>query len=214
VSRCRSTTAAFPLLWPAGKPRRPASARKAPRFNIKEHNGSYLESKEMTVTEALNRLQVELDRIGARYPLVSSNLEARLDGRPRSGQRDPEDPGIAVYFDLKGKQHCLPSDGYTTVAGNIAAVAAHIAATRAIERHGVADVAEMFSGFAALPAPKKWFDILGVSERSSVETIERAYRDKAKTAHPDSPGGSNDAMAELNRAREEGLRQMRKEPKP
>jgi len=88
---------------------------------------------------------------------------------------------------------------------NIAAVAAHIEATRAIERHGVATVSEMFEGFTALPAPtarKAWWEILGVSSDAEPAEIEAAFKTKAKVAHPDM-GGSADAMAELNRAKQE-----------
>lgn len=38
--------------------------------------------------------------------------------------------------------------------------------------------------------------------------IERAYREKAKRAHPDH-GGSDAAMAELNEARAAGLKELR-----
>jgi phenylpropionate dioxygenase-like ring-hydroxylating dioxygenase large terminal subunit len=37
----------------------------------------------------------------------------------------------------------MPCDRYTRVADNIAAIAAHIDATRAIERHGVDDCADL-----------------------------------------------------------------------
>jgi hypothetical protein len=158
------------------------------------------------VADALSRLQRELDRIGARYPVISSNLELRLDGLPRSGQREPNDPGVAIYFDLDGKPHCMPCDTYTTVVQNIAAVAAHIEATRAIQRHGVGTLAEMFAGFTALPPPRSPWDVLGVPRGSSRDVIYAAFRDKARKAHPDA-GGSTAAMAELAAARDEALRE-------
>lgn len=118
----------------------------------------------------------------------------------------PDDPGVAVYFQIGGEPHCLPCDTYLLVEHNIAAIAAHIEATRAIERHGVASVREMFSGFAALPAPQKWFEILGVSAGSNADVIRAAYRALAAKRHPDRPGGSHDAMSELNKARDDGMR--------
>src|SRR5690606_37638439 len=116
-----------------------------------------------------------------------------LDGLPRSGQAEPSDPGVALYFDLAGKPHCMPCDTYTKVAQNIAAIAAHIEATRAIERHGVSSVAEMFSGFTALPAPsskRAWRDVLGFhgTQLPSKASIDSAWREKAKKAHPDAGG--------------------------
>lgn len=207
------TATPYPLQWPASRPRTRAADRKYGRFNRKEYVGvnTWQTTKEMTVAEALKRLQGELDRIGANYPVVSSNLEIRLDGLPRSGQRQPDDPGVAVYFQLRGKPHCLPCDTYREVHSNIAAVAAHIAATRAIERHGVASVAEMFSGFAALPAPGSapWWQILQVVESASRDEIEAAFKRLALERHPDR-GGSDAMMAELNAAREQGLKECRR----
>ena len=43
------------------------------------------------------------------------------------------------------------------------------------------------------------YDLLGMPEDASKEDCERAYRKRARRAHPDS-GGSHYAMAELNRA--------------
>lgn len=201
------TVPAYPLQWPAGRPRR--AVRKEGRFGTSRRQGDYSwrSHSEITVAEALKRLQAEIDRIGGRYAVISTNMETRLDGLPRSGQREPSDPGVAVYFQLAGKPHCMPCDTYTKVAHNIAAVAAHIEATRAIERHGVASVSEMFAGFVALPPPKSPWDVLGIRPASTVEEINAAFRAKAPKAHPDR-GGSHAAMAELNTARDEALRSV------
>lgn len=207
-------TTPFPLKWPAGKSRRAAEARKRGKFNSKERRGSnsWLTTSELTVAESLGRLQAELDRIGARYPVVSSNLETRLDGLPRSGQREPQDPAVAVYFQLSGKPHCLPCDTYDRAADNIAAIAAHIEATRAIERHGVASVAEMFAGFAALPSPddqRPWRDVLELRLAGAVtlSMVEQRYRGLARERHPDQ-GGSDAMMADLNRARADARKEL------
>lgn len=82
-------------------------------------------------------------------------------------------------------------------------MAAHIHATRAIERHGVASVVEMFSGFVAIepPGAAPWWRILQVAEGASLPEIDRAYRKLAAERHPDR-GGSDAMMAELNAARD------------
>jgi len=207
------SVSAYPLQWPTGRIRNAPAARRDGRFSVKRNNGRWIETKTLTVAEALGRLQDELDRIGARYPVVSTNIETRLDGLPRSGQAEPSDPGVALYFDLSGKPHCMPCDTYTKVAQNIAAIAAHIEATRAIERHGVSSVAEMFSGFTALPAPvakRSWREVFGFTPHEPVSPteVEYAFRAKAKKAHPDA-GGSDAAMAELNAARDDALKAVR-----
>jgi hypothetical protein len=208
-------TEAYPLQWPAGRGRR--LTRKDGRFSAKKavyRNGnSWTETTNVTVAEALKRLQGELDRIGARYAVISSNLETRLDGLPRSGQSEPTDPGVAVYFQLDQKPHCLPCDTYNRVAQNIAAVAAHIKATRDIERHGVASVAEMFAGFEALPSPdmvRPWRQVLELHREPHVTlaTVEAAFRRLAQERHPDR-GGSDAMMAELNVARTAAQQELR-----
>lgn len=203
-------TQAYPLSWPQGRPRKAPGQRKPGNFHRTVDSGrGYREKKTLTLAMAMERLQRELDLIGARHTVLSTNVETRLDGLPRSGQREPADPGVALYFELRGKPHCLPSDAYQTVTANVAAVAAHIEATRAIERHGVASVSEMFAGFQALPAPGStpWWSVLGLAQTATREQIEAAYRSLARERHPDRPGGSHDLMADLNRAREQGLKE-------
>jgi hypothetical protein len=195
-----SAATPYPLQWPAGRARRKNSARRKGHFSS---NGIHV-----SVSQAVKRLQDELDRISARYPVISTNVEVRLDGLPRSGQRKPDDPGVAVYFQLQGEPHCLPCDTYDDVAQNIAAVAEHIKATRAIERHGVASVREMFSGFTQIPAQpgqRAWWAVLGLTSNASIDDIEAAFRRLARERHPDH-GGTDAQMAELNKARDEARR--------
>jgi hypothetical protein len=204
-----SAPTAYPLAWPAGKARTKSSLRERGRFSRGENvtqtfsNGatySHRASRELTVANAVARVQRELDRLGARLPVLSTNLELRLDGLPRSGQRLPEDPGVAVYFQLKGKPLVLACDRYQTVPANLAAIAAHIDAMRTAERHGVGSLEQMFMGFAALPsgiAPEDWRAVLG--EPKTMADAESAYREAIKTAHPD-VGGSEARAAALNAA--------------
>lgn len=206
---------AYPLTWPDGRPRRTSAHRKNGPFNSKRNNGRYIETRDISVATALSRLQDELDRIAAYNPIISSNLETRLDGLPRSGQREPDDPGVALYFKIGDEDHCMPCDTYTTVAQNIAALAAHIEATRRIERHGVATVKEMFKGFQALPAPgqaakRPWRKVLGIADDANVsaEEINYFFKKAAKRAHPDQ-GGSDALMAEINQARDAALAEVR-----
>jgi len=199
-------TQAYPLQWPQGRPRKPAHRRGDANFGKRDAKG-WLQS--LTLAQARDRLQEELDRFRVKSVVLSTNVELRLDGLPRSGQPDPADPGVALYFDLGGKPHVLACDTYRRVADNIAALAAHVEATRKIERLGVATAAEMFVGFQALPAPGStpWWLVLGVSRNAQPAAIEAAYRSLARERHPDQPGGSHDMMADLNRARDAGLKE-------
>lgn len=187
----------FPLHWPAGKPRTVAIARKFGQFR---RNGSWL-----TVALAADRLEAELGRLGAVYPIISTNVEMTLSGRPRAGQGAPNDPGACVYFSLKGKPYAMACDRYQHVEDNLAAIAAHIDAVRKIERHGVSTAAETLQSFEALPAPKRAHEILGVQPNASPNEVRRAWRDLIATAHPD-VAGTHARAAEINAARDEMLR--------
>ncbi len=211
------TVSAFPLCWPAGWPRTDRMNRTDGRFNKKERQysssggGSWMRTKDMTVSEALRRIQHELDAIEntSRYrkridfdqTVVSTNLQTRLDGLPRSGQAKPADPGVCLYFNLDGKPQCIPCDSYTTVEQNLAAVAATLSAIRTLERHGSGLMERAFTGFTALPDQTSgaWWAVLGVSPDASPSEVDAAYKIKRRDAHPDK-GGSNDEFSRVTEA--------------
>ena len=191
-------TQAYPLKWPEHRPRKPAGLRRRGGFQTSVHN-------------AIKRVMEHARLMGATGVVVSTNIETRNDGLPRSNQRDPDDPGVCVYFHLDDKPHSLPCDTYDRVENNIAAIAAHMGAMRTSERHGVASLAEMFSGFAALPPPtgskpkRPWWEVLGMPQaKYGKHVIDAVYKAKVRECHPDT-GGSNEAFQELNAAREEAL---------
>lgn len=135
--------------------------------------------------------------------ILSTNVELRLDGQPRSDRGNPSDPGVALYFKLKGRDTALACDRWVRVADNITALAKHIEAIRGMERWGVGTVEQVFTGYQALPSPEQWWDVLGVDSDAAADLIERRYRLLAQTAHPDR-GGTDAAMARLNAARDAG----------
>jgi hypothetical protein len=149
---------AFPLAWPKGKKRtNPYSRKRGPFTTAKDRgwNGGPDRdgSQPITIAGAVARLQRELKLLDARAVVISTNLELRkLDGLPKSSQaRIKEDPGVAVYFRLNKDPVALACDTFIDVAQNLAAIAAHVAASRTIERHGVGSLRDIFRGFMALP---------------------------------------------------------------
>ncbi|GMG89617.1 hypothetical protein Cmtc_08370 [Cupriavidus sp. TKC] len=155
------------------------------------------------VLDELGRLSIGRDDI-----VISTNITTRLDGLPRSDQKAPEDPGVAVYWETKkGERRVMAIDQYRRVADNLAAIAATLEALRAIERHGGAQILDRaFTGFTALPSPspaalRTWREVIGVSPAErDIAAVRAAYRRRAQAAHPDRPGGSHDEMAQLTAA--------------
>lgn len=194
-----------PLQWPSDLPQRSPDQQKYGRFRS---NG-----RDITTAEAVTRLSEELDRLKARNAELSANF---MQGRSRVSLQVPksEDQGVCLRFDMDGIGYVLPCDTYTFAGDNIAALAAHIDATRAITRHGVASTAQALEAFAALPPrsgmvsvetvkPKRpWYEVLGIFPTAPIEVAEAAYRALAKIHHPDA-GGSVELFQEIGTAIEE-----------
>lgn len=203
-----------PLTWPATWPRTAATARKRASFGSRqrETGKAWTTSKSLTIFAALRRLTDELDRLRATGVVISSNVPVRFDGLPRSDAREPSDPGVACYFRHRGADRVFACDRWDRVADNVAAIAAHIAALRGMERWGVGSIDQAFRGYEALPAPggtrqRSWRDVLEYGDLPiDAETIARAYRIIARRVHADA-GGSHEAMVELNAARDAALRE-------
>jgi DnaJ-domain-containing protein 1 len=157
----------------------------------------------LSTRTAIDRLGVELRRLGAREDILSTNLLLGQSGS-RSDQREPQDPGAAVYFTLYGQPRVLASDHWTRLADNIAAIAAHIGAMRAVDRYAVGTLDQAFAGYAALPAsaPEEWWVVLQLPPTATLDEAEAAFRKLARNSHPD-VGGSNEDMARLTAARAE-----------
>ncbi|MGF6806245.1 hypothetical protein OKW30_001371 [Paraburkholderia sp. Clong3] len=197
--------AAYPLQWPEGWPRTKSYARQHGKFS-RQRRANYRE--DLTVADGVERVLLELGRLGIGRDdiVISTNLKTRLDGLPRSDQKAPDDPGVAVYWEKRrGGRKVMAVDRYQKVADNLAAVAATLDAMRAIERHGGAQILERaFTGFTALPAPeapRHWREVIGVPAYvRDMATVRAEYRRRAAQHHPDRPGGSHDAMTELNAA--------------
>jgi len=188
---------AYPLSWPEGWKRTPEGTRRTADFGTVSTDYSsgqarYAGKKRLTVSDAVQRLLSELQRMGIGQDdvLISTNVELRLDGLPRS-DREPRDPGAAVYWNIRGKTRVMAIDKYDRVADNLAAIAATLEAMRAIERHGGAVILDRaFTGFLALPAgaSTSWREILGIRQEQLVnlDIIEQRFRALVKVHTPDS----------------------------
>lgn len=189
-------TGRYPLDWPMGWPRTPDPWPAGNKFG------------DNTIWKASRGLHAELERMGAEDIQMSSDLVLRLDGMPRSGQSVPRDTGVAIYFTRDGEKLVIACDLYNRCEANIRAIALIVESMRRIERYGGDKMMKRaFTGFAQITGPqaatiKPWWMVLGVNSDCDLWDAEAAFREKAKTAHPDA-GGSADAMARLNKAIQE-----------
>jgi hypothetical protein len=182
------SVSAFPLAWPEGLARteRPVTSQ----FRT-------------SLAGALKNVRTSIEAFGrdSGKPvadiILSSNCTLGVDR--------PVDPGVAAWFTWDGAQRCIAVDRYPKPEDNLQAIHHILEARRTEMRHGgLHIVRQTFKGFTALPAPNAgnrppWREVLGLNGNPSREQIEAAYREKAKTAHPDR-GGSREAWDRLTEA--------------
>jgi hypothetical protein len=222
-----SSAQRYPLSWPENWKRTPASDRTRAPFSrstsqenvVEEWRGGEKVSvvrrtartQPLNASDAADRLERQLEALGASDAILSTNQQLRIDGRPKSNLAEPSDPGAAVYFKLNGKPRVLACDKWLRIADNIAALAAHIDAMRRIDRYGVGTLDQAFTGYVGLPSKgQTWRTTLGFPPDAIVTKaeVDHAFRERARAAHPDADGGSHDAMASLTQARAEGLAEL------
>jgi hypothetical protein len=182
-------TDAFPLQWPAHVMRTESQYRSWGSFQV-------------TPETATKDLLEEIRRSGGTNPVISTNRPTRRDGLPMQSAREPDDPGVAVYFTRKGKSICIPCDNFDRVWKNIRAIGLSIKDMRGPESRGCAAITDQaFTGFMALPAPdagEPWWIVLGVDRSATPDTIQAAYKALARAN-----AGNDAAMQRINVARDQ-----------
>ncbi|QIO64824.1 J domain-containing protein [Rhizobium leguminosarum] len=189
---------AYPLTWPHNIPRTKNKAASKFKTGLPAALKNVRSSLQLFATDSGKKVE---------GITISSNVTL--------GVERPDDPGVAVWFTWDGMSVCIAVDRYPKVEDNVQAIYHIIDGRRTELRHGGLHIVKAtFSGLLALPAPpqhRSWAEVLGFhgwNTMPSKEAIEKAYRDRAAKAHPDKPGGSHDAMAELSRAKQEALQEI------
>lgn len=187
---------AYPLTWPD----------HIPRFRSTRQTGGFKTS----LSKALDNVESSLKLFGRDSGKQVSGVV--LSSNVTLGKARPQDPGVAVWFTWDELQVCIPVDRYATPEANLQAIHHIIEARRTELRHGtLALVRASFMGFKALPSPNKktWREIFNIGPGVEVTRteVDNLYKSLAKKRHPDA-GGSADAMAELNAARDQALKEL------
>ncbi len=204
-----STQRRFPLEWPIGWKRTPASKITRSRYSV-------------TPDKALRELFASAKLLGARDMVLSTNIAIRRDGMPYANAPHPGDAGVAFYWTGRdGKPNVIACDQWKLVHENVRAIGLTLDSLRMIERTGASQVFERaFAGFAALPAStgpakRSWWEVLGFKRDESEaqlnwvrSVLSERYRQLARGHHPDSPNGSHEAFVELQAAYDEAKREL------
>jgi hypothetical protein len=194
---------AYPLYWPEGSPRKDRFRRENARF-------------ETSFARARDEIIRQIELLCGRYPkpniIISTNLALRRDGLPLALSKQPDDPGVAVYFDYKNKQVCFACDRWNKIEHNMQAVCKTIDALRGIDRWGTGDMIEAaFKGFVALPSPsamRNWREILGfTAAESRIGVVEGAYKRLRSESHPDN-GGTPERFHAVQKAWEQAQQEL------
>jgi hypothetical protein len=111
---------AYPLTWP------PTSQQRTP--SNKRASASYRAG----FAKARDNLLDELRLFGADNVVISSDIPLRKDGLPYASFKEPADPGIGVYFRIKGQSYALCCDVWDRAKDNLRAIGEYISALRVI----------------------------------------------------------------------------------
>jgi hypothetical protein len=208
---------AYPLQWPAGIERTARWRRKRSQFMTSSRKHAL--SNQVAVDAVHDQVRL-LRGLGPRYTISNADLiittnhqRRRVDGGFYSGDRDPQDPGAAVYFKYQGEMRCVAVDRWETVRENVYAIAKSIEAMRGLDRWGSsAMVRQAFTGFTAIPertGGAGWRAVLGVDpdETVTIDDVKRKFRQLMKGAHPDG-GGSSEAACRLQDALADAEREL------
>ncbi|MBX5253375.1 J domain-containing protein [Rhizobium sp. NLR4b] len=186
---------AYPLTWPHNIPR----------------------TKNKAISKFKTSLPAALKNVRTSLQLFATDSGKKVEGITISsnvtlGVDRPADSGVAVWFQWDGMSVCIAVDRYPKVEDNVQAIYHIIDGRRTELRHGGLHIVKAtFTGLLALPAPdhRNWRDVLDIaSEVPTREIIEGRFRSLSKSRHPDAPGGSQEAMAELSRAKQEALQEI------
>ena len=194
------TITAYPLTWPLGYNRTPWDWRGEWPGKSNASTWSFAHIRDELIRE--------VESSGGGSIVLSTNIELRRDGLPYARHKRPDDPGVAIYFTIRGEQRVMCCDAYDFVEDNMRALSLSIRDLRRIAGRGTSDFLDRaFAGFKALPEQGTdwpWWETLGTRQDADEETIRQAYRRRAMETHPDR-GGSKEAFQQVQEALHQGL---------
>lgn len=200
--------------------------RYMPRQQMKALNKAGIESAKNADagwSKAFELLRYELAKIKATDVVVEAGYkpdQVRADGWPYSAAR-PEHHQVRISFKRGEIAMSFSQGGFSAIEYNVWLIARTLSSLRAVDRYGCTQGGEQYRGWAQLPAGNaiqvgefasiedaagyirrvadgRW---RGTTDRNILDNLREAYRDAARSAHPDG-GGNAETMGKVNRAKD------------
>ena len=172
----------YPLAWPDGWTRTANPAKSQFKKTLAGALANVEKSLELFAKDSK-------EKIGD--VVISSNVTL--------GKFNPDDAGVAIYFEWSGIETCIAVDLYQKVEENLQAIHHCIEAERTKLRHGGIELVKAaFRGYVALPpgagktGKKPWHTVLGVKPSATLThgEVEKNYKKLRGMYHPDKPTGN------------------------
>lgn len=195
MSKTFAKNAEYPLSWPEHIPR--TENRVSSRFKV-------------TLHQAMKSVKEELERLADDSGLEVNDIT--FSSNVTLGNRNPEDPGVCVFFTWDDMEQCIPIDKYDKVRCNVRAIYHMIKADRTKIRHGgVRFVMAEKRGehTKRLPEKSNWREVLDLNgvENPTLQQLKKARNRLAKQHHKDR-GGSDETMKKINKAFEHAKQEL------
>lgn len=154
-------------------------------------------------SSTLHLLERELEHLGASYAIIELAIPPsgiRLDGWPKAEARASH-PGVVLSFDSQHGDLRYGTDKYPTWQANVRAIALGLEALRKVERYGIAQRAQQYTGWAQLPESSTTMTVVEAEE--TLEAWGGEKRALMRT-HPDTrdEGVSDEDFRRVQQARE------------
>ncbi len=130
------------------------------------------------------------------------DIECETTQYSRFGLSD-EQRNVLVWYvhPSTGEEKRLQTAEGSRPSDNLRAIYLTLDSIRLAEYRGLGDLMKQNYTLLAEKATRRaWHVVLGVNPEASLEECERAYREVAKVAHPDVPGGDEQWMRDVNAA--------------
>lgn len=159
---------------------------------------SYSNPSKLTWAQNVERLRATFEKWGIGFEHF--NIECEVQEPQRRNYREG---WVRVQYrhPRTGSMVTMQLDTQRTASKNLNAIANTVEDLRMQEVRGLSSLAE--AHYLALAAPnhaRDPYEVLGLRPDASLEDAEEMYKARAKRAHPDVEGGSDEAMAEFNAA--------------